>query len=50
MNLSRGQSVCPQGLKPTFLGTLNGAAEAVPFPKPVLERLFLPQAATNNTP
>ena len=27
----------PQGLKPTFLQTLNGTAEAVPFPKPSYE-------------
>jgi len=27
----------PQGLKPAFLVTLGGTAEAVPFPKPILE-------------
>jgi hypothetical protein len=27
----------PQGLKPAFLQTLNGTAEAVPYPKPIYE-------------
>jgi hypothetical protein len=27
----------PQGLKPAFYRALNGAAEAVPYPKPIYE-------------
>jgi hypothetical protein len=30
----------PQGLKPVFPVALSGTAEAVPFPKPILENQF----------
>jgi hypothetical protein len=33
----RGAKPGPQGLKPTFLAALSGTAEAVPYPKAIVE-------------
>ncbi|MGA9542597.1 MAG: tRNA lysidine(34) synthetase TilS [Candidatus Sulfotelmatobacter sp.] len=38
--LGAGEDETPQGLKPETLGTLNGTAEAVPFPSPILPHIL----------
>jgi hypothetical protein len=42
MDNSPGKQPGPQGLKPALLSVLNGTAEAVPYPKPIMRPVLKP--------
>jgi len=49
MGVPREKRRRPQGLQPAFSLTVIGTAEAVPFPKPILERHSLAQLTGNSS-